>query len=100
MVMAKKPSNKAQKLSTKELLCLPIDDVFARLNTPQNGLATRDADELLEIYGYNEVAKKESKADFIGFLLHFKNPLVLILLLAGVISGLFGKCNSRLFTGV
>jgi Mg2+-importing ATPase len=83
-------------MSSEEILCLPIDDVLSKLNTSQSGLKSDDVKRGLEIYGYNEVAKREKKATAVEFLLRFKNPLVLILLAAGIISGLSGETRNSL----
>ena len=88
---AKNGSKRIQSVSTEEVLRLHIDDLLTRLNSSQQGLASKEAERLLEICGYNEMARKERRADIIRFLLHFKNPLVLILLLAGMISGIVGE---------
>jgi len=88
---AKKPTGWAQSVSNEELLCLPIDDVLAELKTSRSGLTSAQAEEFLEIYGHNEVAKREKRAAIVKFLLLFKNPLVVILLFAGLISGLLGE---------
>jgi Mg2+-importing ATPase len=40
----------------------------------------------LRIYGPNELAKKRRRTGFVEFLFHLSNPLIIILLLAGLIS--------------
>ena len=82
----KKPLGWAQYATNGEILCSPIDDVFAGLQSSPSGLTSEQASESLRIYGYNEVAKKKKRTAITKFLLNFKNPLVLILLLAGGIS--------------
>jgi Mg2+-importing ATPase len=78
----------AQTASPEEILCVPIDDVLAKLNSSRSGLTSDQAQEALKIYGYNEVAKKKRTTAVIKFLSSFKNPLVLILLFAAVISAI------------
>jgi Mg2+-importing ATPase len=80
----------AQTASPEDILCVPIDDVLARLKTSRSGLTSSQATESLKIYGYNEVAKKKRTTAVVKFLLSFKNPLMLILLFAGVLTGLLG----------
>lgn len=75
----------------EELLTLPIDDLFARLNTSMAGLSTEEAEERLRIYGYNELAKRKKRMAIVDFLLHFRSPLVIILLIAGLIAGFLGE---------
>jgi len=88
---AKKPTGWAQSVSNEELLCLPIEEILAKLKSSVSGLTSQQAEEALKVYGYNEVAKKEKRTAIIKFLLLFKNPLVLILLFAGLISGVLGE---------
>ena len=78
-------------LRMEELLTLPIDDLFARLNTSMAGLSTEEAEERLRIYGYNELAKRKKRMAIVDFLLHFRSPLVIILLIAGLIAGFLGE---------
>ncbi|MGA2768525.1 MAG: magnesium-translocating P-type ATPase [Candidatus Bathyarchaeia archaeon] len=82
------PVGWAQTASPEDILCVPIDDVLARLKTSRSGLASDQALESLKTYGYNEVAKKKRTTAVVKFLSGFKNPLVLILLFAAVISAI------------
>lgn len=75
-------------VSNEEILCSSIEDVLAKLKTSSSGLTAEQAEDYLKVYGHNEVAKKEKKAAIVRFLLNFRNPMVIILLFAGVISGL------------
>lgn len=78
-------------ISAEDALILPIDELLTRLSTSQLGLTSKEAEKLLEIYGYNEIAKKKKRIAIIDFLLHLTSPLVIILLLAGAISVFFGE---------
>lgn len=53
------------------------------------GLTSAEAARLLAVHGPNEIAVKERKL-WLQFLSYFKNPLILILLIAGFVSGLSG----------
>jgi Mg2+-importing ATPase len=77
----------AQFLSNEEIMCTPVEDVLSRLGSSQSGLHSEQAVKLLEVYGRNEVAKRKKRTAVGRFLLNFKNPLVIILLFAGLISG-------------
>lgn len=77
-------------MSSEELLALPIDELFARLRTSRSGLSSEEAENRLKIRGPNEFAKRKRRTGVAEFLLHLRNPLVLILLIAGLISGLLG----------
>ncbi len=90
---AEKPPGWAQSMGAEEILCVPIDDILGKLQSSRSGLTSDQAEEFLKIYGYNEVAKKKRRTAIIKFLLSFKNPLVLILLFAGIVSGLVGSID-------
>jgi Mg2+-importing ATPase len=77
--------------STEELLSLPTDEVLARLKTSLSGLSSEEAEERLRIYGYNELAKRKKRTAIVNFLSHFRSPLIIILLIAGLISGFLGE---------
>ncbi len=86
------PSNHmCSSLSIKEILCLPIDKLLECLETSVSGLSSEEAQNRLEIFGYNEIARKKKRASIIEFISHFKSPLIIILLSAGVISSFFGE---------
>ncbi len=76
----------AQVMSNEDLLCSPTDDLLVRLQTSQNGLSDADAGRLLEIWGPNEIERVKKRTALFSFLHHFRNPLVLILLVAGLVS--------------
>ncbi|MGC8895234.1 MAG: magnesium-translocating P-type ATPase [Candidatus Bathyarchaeia archaeon] len=77
--------------STEELLTLPVQELFTRLNTSLLGLSSEEAEERIRVYGYNEIVKKKKRIVVVDFLSHFKSPLIIILLVAGLISGFFGE---------
>jgi Mg2+-importing ATPase len=77
--------------SDDETLTLPVEELLKRLNTSLAGLSSEDVEERLKIFGYNELIKKRKRVVIIDFLFHFKNPLIIILLIAGLISGFFGE---------
>ena len=78
-------------ISSEEGLSLPTDELLVRLETSLAGLDSQEAEHRLEIYGRNELAKKEKRAAIVEFSLHFRSPLVIILLIAGVISTILGE---------
>jgi len=89
---AGKTSSPAQSMiSNEEFLSLPIEELLVRLSTSHLGLTSQEAERRLEIYGPNELARRKRRATVVEFLSHFKNPLTIILLLAGLISGFFGE---------
>src|SRR5208282_2395674 len=77
-----------------ELAAIPLPDLFQRLHSSEAGLSASDAAAILAAVGPNEISaapRKSVLADFIG---RFRNPLVLILLFAAVVSGLTGDIPS------
>ncbi len=78
-------------LTSEELVSLTAEELMAKLQTSLLGLSTEQATERLEVYGRNELAREHKHSAIKEFLLHFKSPLVIILLIAGVISGALGE---------
>ena len=77
--------------SVEELLSSSLDEFMISMKTSQLGLTDEEAQTRLSIYGYNELAKRKRRIVIVDFLLHFKSPLVIMLLLSGLISGLVGE---------
>ncbi|MEM2145506.1 MAG: cation-transporting P-type ATPase, partial [Candidatus Jordarchaeaceae archaeon] len=77
--------------SAEEVLTLQVEDLLSRLRSSMDGLSSEEVERRLKVFGYNELAKREKRATVINFLSHFKSPLVIILLIAGLISGFFGE---------
>jgi len=90
-VSAKASSWARSVAGMEELLVLQTDELLRRLNTSRSGLTCQEAERRLGIYGHNEIAKRKKRAAIVEFLLHFRNPLVIILLLAGLISSFLGE---------
>lgn len=74
--------------SPDEYVTLPTNELFSRLHTSVYGLSSEEAEERLEIFGKNELAREHKHSAVKEFLSHFKSPLVIILLIAGSVSGL------------
>src|SRR5512136_2061930 len=64
------------------------------MNTSTTGLSSQEAEERLEVYGRNELAKKKKRTGILDFLSRFKSPLVIILMIAGAISAALGSIPS------
>ena len=73
-----------------ELLSLPAEDVLVKLKTSQSGLSSQEVQSRLAKYGPNELAKKRKHTGFVEILYHLRNPLILILLIAALISAFVG----------
>jgi len=72
--------------SLEENAQLPIEALESRLGTSPAGLSSEEVEERLAEYGPNEFARKKKRFVLFEFFAHFKSPLVLILLFAGLIS--------------
>jgi len=77
-------------VTTEEVLTLPIDELLSKIGTSQQGLSTVEAERRLHVYGTNELAQKRKRSSIVSFLLHFKSPLILILLFAAGLAALGG----------
>jgi len=78
-------------MEVTQLLGLPTDELLTHLGASQSGLTSQEAQKRLDIYGHNELAKRKKRIVIIEFLQHFRSPLVITLLLAGLISGFAGE---------
>lgn len=75
---------------------MPNSDVLEQLESTENGLKPNQAQERLSRFGANEIGKKKVRTGLFIFLSQFKNPLVLILLVASIISTLVGEIMNGL----
>ena len=66
-------------------------DVLDQLDSSEKGLKPDQAEERLSRFGVNEIGKKKARTGLFIFLSQFKNPLVLILLGASIVSTLVGE---------
>jgi Mg2+-importing ATPase len=55
-----------------------------------SGLTSAEAAKRLRQYGYNEIAESKRLSGLLDFLVRFKNPLVLILVFAAIVSAVTG----------
>ncbi|MCL5435939.1 MAG: HAD-IC family P-type ATPase, partial [Patescibacteria group bacterium] len=58
------------------------------------GLTALEARALLKSYGTNEIVARHRRSAFAQFFSYFRSPLIVILLLAAVLSGVFGELRS------
>ncbi|MGB9617070.1 MAG: magnesium-translocating P-type ATPase [Desulfomonilaceae bacterium] len=93
-INAVKKENSGSK-NPEKILFMSIDEALARLKTSQSGLTSKEAKKRLKIYGYNELVRKKRTA-LAEFLSHFRSPLVIILLIAGLISGFLGELTNAI----
>ena len=76
-------TNENQKQSgiNQEYITSPIETLFEKFHTSQNGLTHEEVNKRLEEYGYNEPAKKKRRTAIVQLLSKFTNPLVIVLLI-------------------
>lgn len=79
-----------------------IDDIAQRLETDlESGLTAEEVANRYETYGRNELPVKPGKPAWLRFLLQFHQPLLYILLLAGVVKAFLGSwTNAAVIWGV
>ncbi|MBI3616390.1 MAG: magnesium-translocating P-type ATPase [Candidatus Omnitrophica bacterium] len=65
--------------------------LLKQFNTSERGLTSSEAQERLAAYGYNEPAKKKKRTILRQILSKFINPLVIVLVIVGTFSYLFGE---------
>ncbi|MEM3589855.1 MAG: magnesium-translocating P-type ATPase [Candidatus Bathyarchaeia archaeon] len=82
------------RLDVRELLSLPANELLARLGTSSSGLSSQEAERRLGIFGPNELVRRKRRAVILEFLSHFRSPLLMILMLAGLVSGLLGETKN------
>jgi len=82
------------QLDARELLGLPADELLARLGTSRSGLSSEEAERRLGLYGPNELARRRKRTVALEFLSHFRSPLLMILMLAGLVAALLGETTN------
>ncbi|PWR73729.1 magnesium-translocating P-type ATPase [Methanospirillum lacunae] len=70
----------------KDYHSISIDDLYLQLHSSEQGLTTEEAERQREHHGRNDIASSKKQSPILQLLEQFKNPLVLILLFAAVIS--------------
>ncbi len=82
------------KISAEELKSATLDKLYKLSESSSNGLSTDEAIERSKFFGYNQIAAAKKISSFIKFISYFKNPLILILMGAAIISGVTGEIRS------
>jgi Mg2+-importing ATPase len=84
----------AQQGGIDDLLRMPIEDLYKKFNSSESGLTSEGAEKSLKTYGPNEIVRQKKRSTVIHFFGHFANPLILILLLAGTVTGFLGEITN------
>ncbi len=72
-----------------------VDDLVAELRTGDAGLTSSDAERRLAETGPNEIVFKKTPA-WVRFLRQFNDPMVIILLITGVVTGVLTALGSHM----
>src|SRR6478736_72665 len=83
-------------LGAEEVWQEPVDRILARLATSAAGLDATEAQSRLETFGPNDAAVVKQSPLWLQFLSRFRNPLVIILLVASGLSAATGDVASFL----
>ena len=78
-------------MSDKEIRFIPIHQLMETLHTSLQGLSPDEVASRRASYGPNEVVRERKMAVFRQFFRQFKNPLVIILFIASVLSIFLGE---------
>ncbi|MCR8746914.1 cation-translocating P-type ATPase [Romboutsia lituseburensis] len=68
-----------------------IEEAISNLGSNLSGISKQEANERLEKYGYNELQEKEKTPTWKLFVDSFKDPLVIILLIAALVQVFLGE---------
>jgi len=64
----------------------PISEVFRLVKSSPQGITDDEAAKRLVLYGYNEIKEEKKISEILRFLSHFNDPLIYILMMAGLIT--------------
>ena len=78
-------------MEEEETRFIPVDQLMETLHTSQRGLSSQEVESRRALYGPNEVVRQKKMAVFRQFIGQFKNPLIIILILASVLSIFLGE---------
>ncbi|MBI2548726.1 cation-translocating P-type ATPase [Candidatus Woesearchaeota archaeon] len=70
----------------KSYYAIPTQEVIASLKSSENGLTKKETEERLQEVGYNELPREKKFIALKMFINQFKDPLILLLLFAGLLS--------------
>ena len=77
-----------------------MEDVLREQNSTEAGLSTAEAEKRLQQYGKNKLEEGEKESLFSKFVKELKDPMIIILIVAAVISGFTAAYEGEPFTDV
>ncbi len=64
----------------------PVSEIFKLAKSSPQGITDEEAAERLVLYGYNEIKEEKKISEILRFFSHFNDPLIYILMVAGLIT--------------
>ncbi|MFA5163554.1 MAG: magnesium-translocating P-type ATPase [Patescibacteria group bacterium] len=74
-------------------------ELFNLLKSRPEGLSENEAKKRLELYGSNDLKKRQEINPIVKFVTYFKDPMIIILTLAAIISAATGSSRSAMVIG-
>ncbi len=84
------------KINTSELKKFSLAELYTKLDSTVSGISTEEAIKRSNFFGYNQITGIKKASLILKFLSYFKDPLILILITAALISGLTGQLKSMI----
>ncbi|MBY0462881.1 MAG: magnesium-translocating P-type ATPase [Alphaproteobacteria bacterium] len=78
----------------------PVSDLFKELSAHSDGLTSEQSETFYKRYGSNSLETTHRRNALISFILLFRNPLVLLLLISAILVALVGEMKSALLISV
>ena len=88
------PARAKDELTPEDIWKEPLDRLLTRLATTPAGLSSAEVQSRLATYGPNDAATVKRSPLWLQFLARFRNPLVIILLVASALSAATGDVAS------
>lgn len=77
-----------------------LSDVFNELKSSRDGLSSIEAKKRLDQYGKNELEAPKGKSLFVRFLEQLADPMIIILIVAAIVSGIIAVLENESFSDV
>ncbi|MEI7619999.1 MAG: magnesium-translocating P-type ATPase [Candidatus Falkowbacteria bacterium] len=72
------------------------DQMCELLEVSKNGLSDQEVTDRLKLYGPNDISRQKKVPGILKFLSYFKNPMIIILIIAATFSGITGSYRSAI----
>ena len=79
-----------KKLQSQNWHTDSIENIFTLLDSSQNGLSNKEANDRLSKYGKNRLPEPKSRSLFVRFLYQFNNVLIYVLIAASLVTAILG----------